>query len=496
MQSPILTPLKPLPPSERHRVTLGEPQSGTASGQPLVGVPVHRPASVLGAGKRSLSAAVERRTLRYGMAGSAFEGLHNGLASMSTYVAIKGMGAGFERWEELISTLMQMLPSIFMAFAMVWSSGGRVRKHRNYWLFVAFFGRLVLLTVALFVNPFLFVGLVAFQSIVCSGIAPGLNHVWGANLTARNRGRVFTFVSLTSEVTTMAGALIAGVLLDGLHFENAGISIHTDGHAHNYAYVYPAAAVIGFIGMLWFWRIRLRFAPAHASDREVPRFSARLKRAWTQARDLLARDRDFRMYEFGFFLYGTAFMMTAAVVPLFFKNTLQASYKDFSLATVVLVQVMHMISVPLVAKYASKRRVTVVTRIPFWLLVFYPALLGATALVARHDREAAIPLVYAAFTLFGVAMALIHFVWSLGPVAFARGGNPLPYTSTHAALVGVRASVGFPIAYAIMWLFPDEPLPIFGLAMCSFFAAGMVMTVLDRRLRGLANQTTTYAMNG
>lgn len=492
MQSPILSPLKPPPPSERHAVTLGGPETQVVALLEIA--PGRKPTSVMGAGTRPLSRAVERRTMVFGMAGSWFEGLHNGLASMSTYVAIKGMGGGFERWEELISTLMQMLPSILMAFAMVWSSGGRVRKRRNYWLFVAVFGRLVLFTVALFINPFLFVALVAFQSIVCSGIAPGLNHVWGANLTPQARGKVFTYVSIVSEIATMAGALVAGVLLDGLHFDGAGISIHTDGDSRNYAYVYPAAAVIGFIGMLWFWRIRLRFAPSHADDRHTPRLSQRLKRAWTQAAGLLKRDRDFRMYEFGFFLYGTAFMMTAAVVPLFFKNTLQASYKQFSFNTVVLVQVMHMIAVPLIARYASKRRVTVVTRVPFWLLVFYPALLGLTALVAQQDREAAIYVVYAAFALFGVAMALIHFVWSLGPVAFARGGNPLPYTSTHAALVGVRASVGFPIAFVLMRLFPEQPLPIFGLAMCLFFAAGMVMTVLDRRLKAASSQSGSFAM--
>ena len=65
---------------------------------------------------------------------------------------------------------------------------------------------------------------------------------------------------------------------------------------------------------------------------------------------------------------------------------------------------------------------------------------------------------YVAFAVFGVGMAFIHFVWNLGPVAFARGQNPLPYTSTHAALVGLRASVGFPIGYALTKIFPGQPV--------------------------------------
>lgn len=101
---------------------------------------------------------------------------------------------------------------------------------------------------------------------------------------------------------------------------------------------------------------------------------------------------------------------------------------------------------------------------------------------------------YGAFALFGVAMAFIHFVWNLGPVAFARNGNPLPYTSTHAALVGVRASVGFPLAFGLLWLFEGQVLPIFAGSMALFFGAAVVMTLLDKRLK--ARGAATNSMGG
>lgn len=491
MQSPILDPLKPPPPSQRHRVVLVETPPAPPKPEPP-----RTPRGALGAGSIPLSRAIERRTLRNGMLGALFEGLFAGMCSMNTYVAIKAMGAGFERWEEAISTLMQMLPSILMAFALVYSVGGRVRKRRPYWLFVAVFGRLIVLTVALFVNPFLFVALVAWQSIAGAGLAPALNHIWGANCTPRARGRVFTWYSVTAQVATVTGALIAGAMLDGLHVQIFGVTLKTNGDARNYAVLYPVAGVIGLTGMLWFWRIRLRFTPARDEDDVRPRLRDRIQRAIGQARSLLARDRDFRLYEFGFFLYGTAFMMIAAVIPLFFKNRLDASYKDFSLATVVLVQAMHLVAAPFIARFASGRRVTVVTRVAFAMLVLYPVLLGATDVLASHSREAAIPMIYAAFGLFGAAMAVVHFVWNLGPVAFARGGNPLPYTSTHAALVGLRASIGFPIAYVLMRAFPENPLPIFGLASLLFGASVVVMTVLDRRLKAASAHSRSYSMTG
>lgn len=483
MQSPILTPLKPPPPSERFKVSLHEPAKPTPPPKPAA-------KGAFGIAGLSITHAIERRTIRRAVGGAIFEGMFGGLCSMNVYVALKGMSGGFEQWEDAVSTLMQMLPSILMAFAMVYSSGGRVRKHRFYWVFAGVFGRLSVGVVALFTNPFLFVALVAFQSIVCAGISPALNHIWGANCTARTRGRAFIWYSTAAEIATMAGALIAGALLDGFHFTLplAG-EIHLNGNPRNYALLYPIAGVIGLVGMLYFWRVRLRYKPTHEDDEVVPPLFSRLAQAFKQARALLKRDPDFRLYEFGFFLYGTAFMMVAAVVPLFFKNTLDASYKEFSATTVVLVQVMHLVSVPLIVRFASGRRVTVVTRLPFAMLMLYPVLLGITALLAAQDRSLAMWFAYAAFVWFGIAMACIHFVWNLGPVAFAKDGNPLPYTSTHAALVGVRASVGFPMAYLFLWVFQGELLPVFIAATVLFFGASVVMTVLDRRLKAKGAMT-------
>ena len=39
-------------------------------------------------------------------------------------------------------------------------------------------------------------------------------------------------------------------------------------------------------------------------------------------------------------------------------------------------------------------------------------------------------------------MAGVHVVWNLGPIAMARGGNPLPYLNAHVSLVGLRALLG------------------------------------------------------
>jgi hypothetical protein len=263
----------------------------------------------------------------------------------------------------------------------------------------------------------------------------------------------------------------------------------------NFVYIYPAAGVIGLLGMLLFWRIRVRHSPLNEDDRRTPPMLARVASAWRQAAGLLRRDPEFRLYETGFFLYGVAFMMLVPVVPVLFKQNLEANYQEYARANTVLVQLVHLAAVPLIVRLAAGRRVTSVTRFAHLLLIGYPVLLAVTVFVSETDKDKALWVAYGAFVLFGLAMGVVHFVWNLGPVAFAKGANPLPYTSTHAALVGVRASIGFPIAYVLMKLFPAQPLPIFVLSAALFACAALVMTMLDRRLdRATAGKSGAYIM--
>jgi hypothetical protein len=55
--------------------------------------------------------------------------------------------------------------------------------------------------------------------------------------------------------------------------------------------------------------------------------------------------------------------------------------------------------------------------------------------------------------------------------------------------VGVRASVGFPLAYLFLWVFDGELLPVFIAATLLFFGAATVMTVLDKRLKARGAMT-------
>lgn len=419
-----------------------------------------------------LSRGIEQRTFRQAAFASAGEGLTQGLMSLNAYVAIKSMGALEAGYEREVATLITMLPSVAMLFATAYDTGPAVRGKRGYFVFAAVFGRLVFVVVPLIAllvpgawQSFAFVALVAFSAVICAGIPPALNQLWGANYIPASRGRRFAWNSSLGMLMVMTGAFIAGMVLDAQPL--------VGGHG-NHVVLYPIAALCGALALVGFYQIRMRFA---AAPRSLARGTfARIKDSYARAFKLMRDDRHFRTYELGFFIYGIAFMMLMPAIPVLFANYLEADYGEFTRATVVTMQLTLMIMAPIVAWLSSGRRVTLVTAAAFTSLALFPAVLTVTALT----RE--IVFAYAAFVVFGLAMSGVHFVWNLGALAFARGGNALAYTSTHAAMVGARAMIGFPLGYVLMKVFADTLLPVFVTASCLLLVATVVMLRLDRRM--------------
>ncbi|MCA8917621.1 MAG: hypothetical protein KDB68_09455 [Planctomycetes bacterium] len=422
----------------------------------------------------SVSRGIESMTFRRGAIANAVEGTTSGMLSLNAYVALKAMGGEAAGFEAELSTLATMLPSVAMLFASAYNSGGTVRRRRRYFLFAAVFGRLVFLLVPLIallpgsITPFAFVTLVGLSALVCAGVPPALNQLWGANYIPASRGKRFAWISSISMLMVMTSAWFAGRFLDAEPLIRG---------VQNYKLLYPAAAVVGAVALLLFFSIRMRYAAAieQAEVRGIGPLKG-MARAYGRAYRLLKRDRNFLQYEAGFFLYGIAFMMMLPAVPVMFSKYLHADYSDFSQATVVTMQCTLMLVVPVVAWLAKGKRVAVVTATAFLSLISYPAMLGLTALTET------LAFAYLAYVLFGISMAGVHFVWNLGPVSFARGGNPLPYTSTHTSLVGARALIGFPLGYVLMKIFPDSLLPIFIGAVLMLIAGAVVMLHLDRRM--------------
>jgi hypothetical protein len=85
-------------------------------------------------------------------------------------------------------------------------------------------------------------------------------------------------------------------------------------------------------------------------------------------------------------------------------------------------------------------------------------------------------LLYPAFAVYGLAMGFVHLAWNLGPIALARGGDPLPYLNAHLALVGVRALIGMVGGTLLLGIVGTRPI-FAAVVACEILAAvGMYAT--------------------
>lgn len=438
---------------------------------------------VFGIGEKPYSNALAKRTFAKALPAGALEGMANGLLSLNAYVALTSLNASALGISTEISTLVTMLPSIAMMFATLYNRGGPVCRRRGYFLFAAFAGRFLFAFAPLCVflpgvwAPIAFVSLIGVSALAYAGVPPALNQIWGANYVTSLRGGLFARMSSVGMLMVMLASLFAGWFMD-----QARILSFVD----NWQLVYVAAGCLGAMALLAFWRIRMRYSQAvqTVDSNGVSRWR-RFWASWGRSIDLLKRDKNFRVYEIGFFLYGMAFMILLPVVPVFFEQYLNASYEEFSMSTVVTAQATLMVVTPIVAWLARGKRVAKVTGVAFSMLLVYPALLA----VSFWTRDVTFAVI--AFIAFGIGMSGVHFSWNLGPVTFARGGNALAHTSAHTSLVGVRALVGFPLSYGLMKAFPNNLLPVFGVSVAFLIAGALVMFWLDARMKAAGVVQTT-----
>ncbi len=433
------------------------------------------------ANRPRVSELIEKRTFRQALIVAVLMGIANGGFSLNNMIALEVLDG--IKHKEAISTLAPALPSLAMFFSLIFNRGGVVRRRRKYWILAGFGGFFVYALAPLFVYipgglaPFLFVGLIGFSALINSGIPPAQNQLWGANYTSAKRGKLFSYFFCVFWFAEMLTAIGAGMFMDD------GPAANSTG---NFQILYLFSALVGLIAMLMMYRIRLRHtASTQAGDKQGDSTWVRFGRALSRSFSLLKTDRNFRIYEIGFFFYGMAFMVLLPLPALIYSEAyLDRDFTEFATANTAIVTGALILGSLTISRLAKGKRITLVTAGAFVTLLLYPVMLGL--LVETGDSYVG----YAAFFMFGLAMSGVHFAWNLGPLTFAKGGNAIGHSTTHTMMVGLRAVLAFPIAFVMLVVFEGDLTPIFTTSGVLMTIAVGIMLMLDRSMRqqGL-NQT-------
>jgi MFS family permease len=389
-------------------------------------------------------------------------------------VARKTLGAS-----QFQLVLLTMVPGSSWLLSLLFSQQFLDVDRRRLFLWAGLLGRLPLLLVGFIHGPWPFLALLVLHGLVQTALIPAQNSIYQQNYDPTSRGRLFGKASVWGGVATAVVGLGAGLLMDTPWAAAPWLA-----GPGSYRWLYGLAGAAGLGACLVYGSIRLR-----GSGRPVPRapieatvqvagwadpilgvVHGSLRGAARAIRTTLVEDAGFRRFEVALFVYGLGFMVMQPVFAVLFVDELHMDYKDAALAKGVVFYAVNIAAVGLAGRMYDRvglerlgARATVVL-----------ALFAASLALVRTPFQA-----IAAFSLFGLGMAALNIVWSMGPIHYAPPGQAARYMSIHVALVGLRALIGNPLGGAVAEAF-GSPRPTFVLGAALFGAATLLMMRAER----------------
>jgi MFS family permease len=423
-----------------------------------------------------------RYTFRFHAFSSALDGAVNGVLSLNDIILRKTLGAS-----DLVLTLFVTGQSAALLFPASWTDFTRGRYIRSSYIWFGILGRLTLAALLFVATPVPFAAVVVFAGFMFNALLPAQNMLFQSNYAAAERGRAFGFARRLFAGAFLVAALGAGYLLEW--------------RSLSWRFYYPAVGVIGLASCLLLRRVKLRRLPGRGAGRlrgsptspDLPslawfqatafRFATSLVNPFAGSLRTLRADRAFLLYESYFFLYGMAFMMLQPVIPVFLVDWLGVNYAQAATARGLILYGMFILVSPLAGKICDRSGPVRLASGAFALLALFPC-----ALTLAHG----IPALYAAFAIYGIAMAGVDMAWTMGPIHFAGKRDSTVYMGAHTALVAIRALIGAPLGMIVMRA-AGTPRATFVVAGVLFLSGAIGMRRLAGRKLPLEDQPAEAA---
>jgi MFS family permease len=395
--------------------------------------------------------ALEAYTAHHHLRASLGLGMVAGAFVLNEYVARKGLDAS--RWH-LVALLL--LPALVQSVAGLWNPATRdgVIGRRPFRL-LGIPGRLLLLVFLLVpvtrsATPFVLI--VALATVAEILLLPAQNAIVASNYPAETRGRWFGLVTAVHALGIIVVSVPAGKLLDA--------------YPDAWPWLMAFAGLVGAWGYANWAKLRRRRVKRAADVPDLPEFGSAI--------EVLRKDKAFLAFELCFMTYGTGFLMLMPVLPIYLVDEMGISYGQVGFARGLLFWLAMIVAGPVFGRLSDRIGILRSAAGAFLLLAGFPlVLLFAPGLAG----------VNVGFALFGIAMAGVHVAWNLGPIALARGRDPLPYLNAHVSLVGLRALIGMVGGSLLQEHFGSRPVFWTVLALEILAAAGMLATAVGTRRR-------------
>lgn len=413
---------------------------------------------------RNLS-PLERQTAILLLASAIFNGLILSLGQTQDIIARKALHA--KDWQLMLMTMIWPISNFFS----VW--WGRIFErscHKSrFFLGAGVIGRLSLvyaLWLATMNEYLLLLGLVFSAN---SLLIPAQNKIYQKNISVNHRARVYGFTISLGMLVSVVFTYIAGQLLD-LREES-------------FRWILVATGLCGFISAALLSLVQIQ-DPVSQRDRPPLNWKRMLMEPVYGTFRLLKENKAFAAFERSFSIYGMGFIMMQPIIPIYLVDKLQLSYTTNFLAKGMLSQAGMLLLSPLIGKLHDRMHPFRFISASFGLLMLFPVMIVVSSLWQGAPLIPVI-IVFAAYTIFGIAMTGVNIAWNMSSIFFAGDQDASIYQSVHVTLTGIRGLIAPALGYTLLKVF--NLTSVFVVA-AGFFCLASLLSLRDYRRLNISGQ--------
>lgn len=372
----------------------------------------------------------EKQTFRLHFSYSLIEGIILGVFTLNEFVFIKSLKGNSYQLSVLFqfSTIVLIFSVFFNEFLR------RIRNKRHLLRIVGIITRSPLLLLLFFptsaagiaANPiyhYIFLGIFLFYYMANPVIYPTINLYLKSNYRHEHFGRLYSISTIYNKLMMLIVTFLFGLLLDSNNY--------------SFNYVYPVMALLSIISLFLFSNIE----HIEAQEHDNRGFFQSIRDSWNRMFAILKRDKAYRDFEFGFMLYGFAFMSTVSVINIFFDKELHLNYSSVAFYKNIY-NIIAILILPFFGRLIGRIDPRKFAAITFLSVALYLASLILTQYYPYYFEIFTLKIYYFMIfyilsqSLFAATMGLL---WSIGSAYFCKDEESALYQSVHLTLTGERA---------------------------------------------------------
>jgi MFS family permease len=353
-----------------------------------------------------------------------------GVLALNEFVFIKSLGGSNYQMGLLFQFSMMVFLFLIVANEML----KRIENRKKLLRITALLTRLPLLLIFFFphapentaINPvyhhlYLMLFLIYFAGNIV--IYPNINFLLKINYTHVNFGKLYSYATSVNKLLMLVVTFVYGYLLDLNQWA--------------FAYVLP---VIGVLAVISVFILSLIKGPDVIL---LPRQSIfiSVKKSVQEMTQIMKTNVPYRHFEVGFMLYGFSFMITYAVITIYFYEALNLNYTSVAFYRNSY-NILAILLLPFFGKLLGSIDPRKFAAMTFASLGLYVVAVALTTFLTGHIVFWDITLYYTLifYVLFqGIFASTMVLLWNIGSAYFCEPGEAGTYQSIHLSLTGARA---------------------------------------------------------